>query len=82
MTKYVKCEQKKCAFYIMGRGCRRCKDCGAEPYVLDDDCPTCWNCSRDEGLLRWDDFDMKEDEKQAEKDKKEEEKQIIEVKAK
>lgn len=51
--KIKKCEQTKCAYNQMG-GCQKCEMCGAEPNMVDDDCPTCWNCSHDEGLLRWD----------------------------
>lgn len=63
----------------MGGGCRACDECNAEPYLLDDNCFRCWNCSKDEGVLRWDDTkNSKTDTKQPEKDKK----QLIEVKTK
>jgi len=54
MGKKYDCDQKKCGYLIMGMGCQACDDCGTEPFILDDVCPTCWNCSKDEGLLRWD----------------------------
>ena len=53
--KKYKCDQKKCVYLQLGTGCRKCEDCGIEPYILDDNCPRCWNCSKDEGILRWDD---------------------------
>lgn len=47
------CTQDKCAFLQVGQGCRVCDTCNAEPYLLDDNCYRCWNCSKDEGVLRW-----------------------------
>lgn len=66
MTKLRNCNQTKCSFYIIGQGCRKCKQCGAEPFIVDDNCDVCWNCENDEGLLRWDDDNINE-EKQKEK---------------
>lgn len=75
------CNQLKCAYKIYG-GCRHCKDCGAEPLILDDNCPTCYNCSMDEGILRWDSAsDMNENVKNK-PDKVKQELKPIEVKAK
>lgn len=48
------CNQKKCCFIKMGYGCHACKQCKAAPFVLDEKCDVCFNCSRDEGLTRWD----------------------------
>jgi hypothetical protein len=39
----------------MGTGCRSCDICKSKSYILDDDCDRCYNCSMDEGVLRWDD---------------------------
>ena len=77
------CNQLKCAYKIYG-GCRPCKDCGAEPSILDDNCPTCWNCSKDLGILRWDDDnDTSEDDSIKNKpDEVKQELKPIEVKAK
>lgn len=58
------CDQKRCGYIIMGIGCRECDTCQAEPYILDDNCYRCWNCSKDEGILRWNDNDFKIEEKQ------------------
>lgn len=59
------CKQKKCGFMIMGIGCRPCEECGAEPYLVDDNlCTRCWNCENDEGILRWDDTKPKTEEKE------------------
>jgi hypothetical protein len=50
---------------IMGIGCRPCEECGAEPYLVDDNlCTRCWNCENDEGILRWDDTKPKTEEKE------------------
>ena len=49
------CKQDKCTFLLMGVGCRECDTCKASPYILDDSCDRCWNCSRDIGVLRWND---------------------------
>lgn len=49
------CKQKKCAFNVIGRGCRVCEECHAEPFLIDDkNCVRCWNCENDAGILRWD----------------------------
>ncbi len=47
--------------------CRKCKQCQAEPYVVDDNCDICWNCENDEDNLRWDDENDISEEKQKEK---------------
>lgn len=64
MTK-TNCPQTKCAFNMLG-GCRRCGVCNCEPNVIDDNCDKCWNCSHDEGILRWDDNQEKIVEEEAE----------------
>lgn len=65
LKKLRKCEQKKCAFLRMGIGCRKCDECDAEPFLVDDKlCTRCWNCEHDEGLLRWDDNKKDIEEKQ------------------
>jgi len=48
-----KCPQTKCVYNQMG-GCQKCSVCGCEPNMVDDNCFKCWNCSHDEGLVRWD----------------------------
>jgi len=58
----------------MGMGCRACECCKAEPYMVDDNCDACWNCSHDEGILRWDDNNIDEEMTIQEKEKEEEEK--------
>ena len=33
---------------MMGFGCRACDECGAEPYLVDDNlCTRCWNCEHE-----------------------------------
>ena len=57
----------------MGRGCIKCKECQAEPFVVNDDCDRCQNCEHDEGLLRWDDeteIDMEEEKEVKVEEKK------------
>jgi hypothetical protein len=75
MKKLNKCEQNKCGFLIMGVGCKSCKSCKAEPYLIDDNCEVCWNCSHDEGILRWDENED-ENETIIQEIEKEEEKPI------
>lgn len=58
----MKCNQKKCAFLRIGVGCRECDECHASPYILDEICYRCWNCSHDEGILRWDENGMERKE--------------------
>ena len=84
MVKKVKCPQMKCGYNIMG-GCRNCKLCDCEPNVINEDCDICWNCSMDEGILRWDDKTNDTSEDDSIKNKEDEVKQElkpIEVKAK
>jgi hypothetical protein len=92
MAKKIKCNQTRCGYLY--NGCRTCKSCGAEPFLLDDNCDVCWNCSKDEGILRWDDsysklteadFEklkdkLKQLKKEAEQRKTEIEKEIQEIK--
>jgi len=40
--------------HVLGIGCHACETCKAEPYMIDENCDTCWNCSHDLGILRWD----------------------------
>lgn len=69
MTKLSKCNQTRCGFLQMGQGCRKCDSCGAEPYLVNDNCDRCWNCENDEGDLRWDDDNGISEEKVKEKEK-------------
>lgn len=62
--KLQNCKQDKCAFMIVGQGCRACQECKTEPYIVHDDCVRCWNCEHDAGILRWDDQDKIEQAKQ------------------
>lgn len=49
------CSQDKCGFLKAGMGCRKCKECNSAPFMVEEDaCSLCWNCSHDEGVLRWD----------------------------
>jgi hypothetical protein len=80
--KLIPCDQQKCGYYQMGFGCRACDSCGAEPYMLDDNCDRCWNCCKDEGILRWEDNYNQEDVKQTEQDKEEEKPLEMEIKSK
>lgn len=76
MGKKYPCDQLKCTYLMMGLGCKPCDDCHTESYVLDDVCDRCWNCSKDEGILRWDDNkpdftqDIKDIKKEIDKPKK------------
>lgn len=58
------CKQKKCGFMMMGFGCRTCEECNTEPYLVHEDCVSCWNCENDEGILRWNDNKQDVEEKQ------------------
>jgi len=72
-----KCNQTKCGYYIFGRGCRKCKECQAEPFVVSDDCDRCWNCEHDEGLLRWEDQNEIDKEEEREKVEEKQEKPLL-----
>jgi len=61
VVKKVKCPQLKCA-YIMGGGCKNCKQCDCEPNMINENCDICYNCSKDEGILRWDNQDENTEE--------------------
>jgi hypothetical protein len=75
----IECDQKKCGYLQMGMGCRACETCNTEPYILDSNCDRCWNCCKDEGILRWDDNNTHIDEKQDEKKREEEKPMEIEA---
>tara|TARA_Y100000034_G_C6779647_1_gene348366 strand:+ start:221 stop:421 length:201 start_codon:yes stop_codon:yes gene_type:complete len=47
------CKQIKCGF-LGTPFCPKCKGCGAEPNIVDEDCSDCWNCEHDKGILRGD----------------------------
>lgn len=82
--KKVKCPQMKCAYNTFG-GCQACEVCDCEPNVIDEDCDRCWNCSRDEGILRWDSETADNENTQDELNKDEEIKEELkpmEIKAK
>jgi hypothetical protein len=66
----------------MGIGCRTCKSCQTEPYLVDNNCPLCWNCENDEGLLRWDVNDNNIDEVIEQIKEKMKKKKLIEIEAK
>jgi len=69
-AKLTKCQQSKCGFLQFGQGCKKCAECGAEPYLVNDMCVRCWNCEHDEGILRWDDDYVDNSEKEKEIKKK------------
>jgi hypothetical protein len=66
------CKQKNCTFLQLGAGCRRCSFCSASPFLIADDCPTCWECENVPGACRWGDENPKETNKEEEKEKEEE----------
>jgi hypothetical protein len=51
MTDIKKCSQKRCLYYETTL-CPQCDDCGCSPNFIDEDCPNCWNCLKDEGYIR------------------------------
>ena len=51
--KKIKCPQMRCSYNHMG-GCQNCKICDCPPNEINDNCDRCYNCSMDEGILRWD----------------------------
>jgi len=52
IVKQMKMELKQ--FYAVTGVSDACETCKAEPYMIDENCDTCWNCSHDLGILRWD----------------------------
>jgi hypothetical protein len=51
MTDIRKCTQTRCC-YLGTILCPRCSDCNCPPNQIDEDCPNCWNCLKDEGYVR------------------------------
>lgn len=47
----IPCKQMKCAFILDSRLCPVCI-CGAQPHIVNDECDACWNCMKDEGIIR------------------------------
>ncbi|MBW2981936.1 hypothetical protein KY343_03595 [Candidatus Woesearchaeota archaeon] len=55
MTDIKECNQEKCSFKKgspMEHMCPVCSDCGCTSHKIDEDCPNCWNCLKDEGYVR------------------------------
>ena len=50
--KIIKCDQKQCCYYEVGSGCPICAECDTKSNFVNDDCVSCWNCLKDEGILR------------------------------
>jgi hypothetical protein len=67
------CLQKQCGFLLMKNGCRRCSFCSADPFIVAEDCPTCFNCENIPNACRWED-DNETDIKEQEQNKPIEEK--------
>jgi hypothetical protein len=38
-----RCQQTNCNYYING-GCKKCKECGSKPYVINKKCDACYKC--------------------------------------
>lgn len=74
-----KCNQKQCAFLIVGQGCRKCGDCSALPFQVADDCIRCYECENVPNSCRWDDEGLPTEEATEEEKEK---KKIIKVNAK
>jgi hypothetical protein len=51
MTNIKQCTQTRCVYHGTSL-CPRCDDCGCSPNFIDEDCPNCWNCLKDEGYVR------------------------------
>lgn len=49
------CRQKQCGFLQARNGCRSCSFCSAEPFIVAEDCPTCFNCENVPDNCRWED---------------------------
>jgi hypothetical protein len=57
-----RCEQTKCSYYLNG-GCKACSKCGFEPYKINTECQSCYDCENEEDALRWkDDNKMKQEQ--------------------
>ena len=53
-----RCQQIQCSFYVQG-GCKPCEKCSSDPFILNKDCETCYDCENVPGELRWDDPKIK-----------------------
>lgn len=53
--KMRECNQINCEFLKLKQGCRKCFFCSAQPFIVADDCPTCYDCENIPNSLRWDD---------------------------
>jgi hypothetical protein len=63
------CKQKNCIFLRLKNGCRRCSFCSAEPFIVAEDCPECYNCENVPNACRWGDENSNNVEEEAEKKK-------------
>jgi hypothetical protein len=61
----IPCQQNQCG-YLKG-GCKACQDCKAEPFKINEKCQTCFDCEYKEGFVRWDDKNLKKQQKDFEK---------------
>ena len=55
MTNIKDCPQTKCAYNKANGGegfCPVCISCKSPSNIIDEDCVDCWNCSKDEGIIR------------------------------
>jgi hypothetical protein len=62
----IPCEQKQCGYMTNG-GCKKCETCKAEPLKIDPRCETCFSCENKPGFVRWDDKNLKKQQKDFEK---------------
>jgi hypothetical protein len=53
---------------VLGKGCRNCKTCSAEPYKVKESCTTCFSCEYEPGFVRWDnDPELKQQQEEFQK---------------
>lgn len=50
----MRCKQTQCGFYKLG-GCKNCKDCNADPYIIKKSCQTCIDCMTVPDFVRFGD---------------------------
>lgn len=49
-----RCTQTQCSYFRDG-GCRKCSKCEADPFIINDNCETCFKCENVPNELRFDD---------------------------
>lgn len=56
-----RCTQTQCSYYTGDTGnCKACQKCGADSFIINESCETCFKCENIPNELRFDDPKAKE----------------------